>query len=49
MSENTFWDCLQPLLQQRHGAIYYDPDHRVVLLKARASYLPYEHFLHFCK
>jgi hypothetical protein len=47
MSGNTFWDRLQPVLEQRHGAIYYDPDHRVVLLKARSSYLPYEQFLHF--
>jgi hypothetical protein len=47
MSGNTFWDRLQPVLEQRHGAVYYDPDHYVVLLKVQASYLPYEHFLHF--
>ena len=47
MSGITFWDRFHPVLEHRHGAIYYDPEHRVVLLKARASYLPYEHFLHF--
>jgi hypothetical protein len=47
MSGNTFWDRLQLVLEQRHGAVYYDPDHHVVLLKVRSSYLPYEHFLHF--
>jgi len=47
MSGNTFLDRLQPILEQRHGAIYYDPNHRAVLLQARTSYLPYEHLLHF--
>ncbi len=47
MSDNTFLERLHPVLVQRHGAIYYDPDHHAVVLQAQRTYLPYEHFLHF--
>jgi hypothetical protein len=47
MSDNAFLQSLYPVLVQRHGAIYYDSDHRAVVLHVRSTYLPYEHFLHF--
>ncbi|MBD0256167.1 MAG: hypothetical protein ICV83_10650 [Cytophagales bacterium] len=47
MSDNAFLQSLHPVLVQRHGAVYYDPDHHAVLLQAQRTYLPYEHFLHF--
>ena len=47
MADNAFLQRLQPVLVQRHGALYYDPDHHAVVVQAQATYLPYEQFLHF--
>jgi|GEM_PF-892880 len=47
MSDNAFLHRLQPVLEQRHGAVYYDPGHRAVILKVQITYLPYEQFLLF--
>jgi hypothetical protein len=47
MSDNAFLQRLHPVLVQRHGVIFYDPNHHAVVLLAQATYLPYEHFLRF--
>jgi hypothetical protein len=44
MADHFFLTSLNPVLEHRHGSIWYAPAHFTVILKCTTPYLPYKQF-----